>query len=197
MKMVAPPYPAQYLKFSPEAARHLKATNADVPDRLFDGVFCFFTPPSNRYGDGIQWTLELIFISQRQDCFSGQVTLLGDTKRDDKPLGEWLNRVLDTAEERSVETFYKPMYAAVSYVVKVFLYMALRQPRSVEHREYDEAMRRYAHLAPAHMARHAAVVNGLLRPTSTAQHVEEGTAAGTKKASRSLVTPSMFTTNSW
>lgn len=30
-------------------------------------------------------------------------------------------------------------------------------------------VRRYAHLAPAHMARHAAVVDGLLRVTSTAQ----------------------------
>jgi hypothetical protein len=153
MKMVAPPYSAQYLKFGPEAARHLKAPDSDLPDRLFDGVFCFFTPPSNRYGDGIQWTLELIFISQRQDCFSGQIALLGDTKRDDKPLGEWLNRVLDTAKGRSVETFYKPMYAAVSYVVKVFLYMALRQARSIEHREYDDAMRRIAGLGVKKRAR--------------------------------------------
>ncbi|MFJ1468764.1 hypothetical protein [Massilia orientalis] len=53
MKMVAPPFPAQYLRFGPEAARHLKAPDSDLPDRLFDGVFCFFTPPSNRYGDGI------------------------------------------------------------------------------------------------------------------------------------------------
>jgi hypothetical protein len=153
MKMVAPPYPAQYLKFGPEAARHLKAPDSDLPDRLFDGVFCFFTPPSNRYGDGIQWALELIFISERQDCFSGQVALLGDTKRDDQPLGEWLNRVLDTAKERSVETFYKPMYGAVSYVVKVFLYMALRQSRSIEHCEYDEAMRRIAGLGVKKRAR--------------------------------------------
>jgi hypothetical protein len=153
MKMVAPPYPAQYLKFGPEAARHLKAPDSDLPDRLFDGVFCFFTPPSSRYGDGIQWTLELIFISQRQDCFCGQVALLGDTKRDDKPLGEWLNRVLDTAKGRSIETFYKPMYAAVSYVVKVFLYMALRQARSIEHHEYDEAMRRIAGLGVKKRAR--------------------------------------------
>jgi hypothetical protein len=153
MKMVAPPYPAQYLKFGPEAARHLKVPDSDLPDRLFDGVFCFFTPPSSRYGDGIEWTLELIFISQRQDCFSGQVALLGETERDDKPLGEWLNRVLDTAKGRSVETFYKPMYAAVSYVVKVFLYMALRQARSVEHREYDEAMRRIAGLGVKKRAR--------------------------------------------
>jgi integrase len=42
-------------------------------------------------------------------------------------------------------------------------------------------VRRYAHLAPAQMARHAAVVDGLLRGTSTAQQEEEGTVAGTKK----------------
>lgn len=128
--------------------------DSDWPDRLFDGVFCFFTAPSSRHGDGTaKWTLELIFISQRQDCFSGQLSMLGDTERDDKPLGEWLNRVLDTAKGRSIETFYKPMYAAVSYVVKVFLYMALRQARSVEHREYDEAMRRIAGLGVKKRAR--------------------------------------------
>lgn len=153
MKMVAPPYSAQYLKFGPEAARHLKVPDSDLPDRQFDGVFCFFTPPSSREDDGNKWTLELIFISQRQDCFSGHVSLLGDTERDDKPLGEWLNRVLDTAKGRSVETFYKPMYAAVSYVVKVFLYMALRQARSIEHREYEEAMRRIAGLGVKKRAR--------------------------------------------
>ena len=55
-------------------------------------------------------------------------------------------------------------------------------------------VRRYAHLAPAHMARHAAVVDGLLRVTNAAQSVEEGIQ---KKASRSLVTPSFDTANSW
>jgi len=154
MKMVAPPYPAQYLRFGPEAARHLQVPDSDLPDRVFDGVFCFFTPPSSRRGDAsAKWTLELIFISQRQDCYSGQISLVGDTERDDKPLGAWLNRVLDTAKGRSVETFYKPMYAAVSYVVKVFLYMALRQARSMVHREYDEAMRRSAGLGVKKRAR--------------------------------------------
>lgn len=42
-------------------------------------------------------------------------------------------------------------------------------------------VRRYAHLAPASMARHPAVGDGLLRVASTAQHVEERTVAETKK----------------
>jgi hypothetical protein len=154
MKMVAPPYHAQYLRFGPDAVRHLKVPDSDLPDRLFDGVLCFFTPPPDNAGnETTKWTLELIFVSQRQDFYSGQVALLGETERDDRPLGEWLNQVLDTAMGRSVETFYKPMDAAVSYVVKVFLYMALRQARSVEHREYDEAMRRIVGLGVKKRAR--------------------------------------------
>lgn len=46
MNMVAPPYSAQYLHFGETAARHLKAPDAEVPDQCFDGVFCFYTPPS-------------------------------------------------------------------------------------------------------------------------------------------------------
>jgi hypothetical protein len=49
MKMVAPPYHAQYLRFGPEAVRYLKVPDSDLPDRLFDGVFCFFTPPPPRH----------------------------------------------------------------------------------------------------------------------------------------------------
>jgi hypothetical protein len=42
-------------------------------------------------------------------------------------------------------------------------------------------VRRYAHLAPANMARHAAVIDDVLHVTTTAQEVEARTAADTKK----------------
>jgi hypothetical protein len=187
MKMVAPPYQAQYLRFGPQAARYLKVPDSDLPDRLFDGVFCFFTPPSSQGGDrAATWTLELIFVSLRQDCYSGQVALLGETERDDKPLGEWLNRVLGAAKERSVETFYKPMYAAVSYVVKVFLYMALRQARSVGHSEYDDAIKRIAGLGVKKRARMLQRIESLYNgirvgpadlPQETAAHESGSTVA--------------------
>lgn len=154
MRMVVPPYAAQYLRFGPEAVRHLKTPDSDFPDRSFDGVFCFFTPLSSQgENQGARWTLELIFVSQRQDCYSGQVALLGDTERNDQPLGEWLDRVLGTVKDRPIETFHKPMHAVVSYVVKVFLYMTLRQARSIEHREFDEAMRRLVGLGVKKRAR--------------------------------------------
>jgi integrase len=44
-----------------------------------------------------------------------------------------------------------------------------------------EMVRRYAHLAPAQMAKHAAVISALLHDTNTAQEGMERTAAPTKK----------------
>lgn len=58
-------------------------------------------------------------------------------------------------------------------------------------------VQQYAHPVLAHIGRHAALVDGLLRVTSTAEDVEEWTAAETKKASRSLVTPYFANTEFW
>jgi integrase len=46
----------------------------------------------------------------------------------------------------------------------------------------SEMVRRYAHLAPAQMAKHAAVVGALLHDTNTAQGAENGSTPETKKA---------------
>jgi len=58
------------------------------------------------------------------------------------------------------------MHAAVSYVVRVFLYMALKQARVTPHCEYDEALRRAAGLGERKRAnllqRSASLYNGIL-----------------------------------
>jgi hypothetical protein len=54
---------------------------------------------------------------------------------------------------QSIDDFYKPMHAAVSYVVKVFLYMGLKQARSVLRDDYDQAKKRVAGLGVKKRAR--------------------------------------------
>lgn len=167
MSMVAPPYPAQYLSFGAPAMQYLKVPDSQVPDRFYDGVFCFFTPPSPRCAHGPTcWTLELVFISKRQDRYSGHVVLLGETDRGATTVGEWLDKVLDPVADQSFDDYLRPMHAAVSYVVKVFLYMALKQARAIEHRDYDDALRRAAGLGERKRAklvqRTASPYNGIL-----------------------------------
>jgi hypothetical protein len=147
MSMVAPPYPAQYLRFGEAAMQNLRVPDSEAADSVFDGVFCFFTPDRARYAEGeTVWTLELVFISKRQDRYNGHVALLGETNRGSTTVGEWLSNVLKSVAEQPVDEFHRAMHVAVSYVVRVFLYMALKQARVIEQPEYDEALRRAAGL---------------------------------------------------
>lgn len=145
MSMVAPPYPAQYLRFGEAVMKYLKIPDSGIADRYFDGVFCFFTPPPAHNVNGqTSWTLELVFISKRHDRCDGHVALIGATDRGDTLVGAWLDKVLDPVSHEPLDDYIRPMRAAVSYVVKLFLYMALKQARAIEHYEYDEATRRAA-----------------------------------------------------
>jgi hypothetical protein len=167
MSMVAPPYPAQYLRFGQAVMQHLKIPDSEIAHRFFDGVFCFFTPPSAHGVNGpTSWTLELVFISKRHDRCDRHVVLIGGTERDDAPVGAWLDAVLEPIANDRVDDYLRPMHAAVSYVVKLFLYMALKQARTIEHREYDEALRRAAGRGERKrgklLQRSASLYNGIL-----------------------------------
>lgn len=167
MSMVVPPYQAQYLRFGEVATRYLKVPASEASNRCFDGVFCFLTPHGGTRAPGEPcWTLELVFVTKRQDRYSGYVSLLGETDRGSTTVGEWLSGILLDFAGQSEDEFHRPMHAAVSYVVRVFLYMALAQARVVEHAEYDEALRRAAGLGNRKRAkllqRSASLYNSIL-----------------------------------
>lgn len=148
MSIVAPPYQAQYLRFGEAAMQHLEVPGAKAPDCVFDGVFCFFTPNATPGTAGqMPWMLELFFIVKRQDSHNGHIELAGETDRASTTLGEWLNKGLAEGGGQPLEAYRREVDAAVSYVVKVFLYMTLKQARVMEHPAYDEAMQRAAGLA--------------------------------------------------
>jgi hypothetical protein len=167
MSMVAPPYRAQYLRFGEVAMRYLNVPDPQSPDHVFDGVFCFLTRHTSTGDQGEKcWTLELVFISKRQDSYGGHVSLLGETDRGDMTVGEWLTEILGNVQAADESEIYRSMHAAVSYVVRVFLYMALKQARVTPHCEYDEALRRAAGLGERKRAkllqRSGSLYNGIL-----------------------------------
>ncbi|MCS0592636.1 hypothetical protein ACFQ09_08230 [Massilia norwichensis] len=184
MSMVAPPYRAQYLRFGEVAMRYLKVPDPQSPDHVFDGVFCFLTRHASS-GDPEEkcWTLELVFISKRQDSYGGHVSLLGETDRGDMTVGEWLAEILANVQTTDQSEIHRSMHAAVSYVVRVFLYMALKQARVTPHCEYDEALRRAAGLGERKRAklvhRSASLYNGILvGPETLPPGASEGVAGG-------------------
>ena len=139
MSMVAPPYAAQYLHFGELAMHYLKTPASSMRGHVFDGAFCFFGPRADAPG---RWRLELILISKRGDRYSGQVTLAGETDRGNTSLGQWMEWVLGAAVGRLDDDCREAMHAVVSYVVKVFLYMGLKNARRVDHNDLDDALKR-------------------------------------------------------
>lgn len=57
-------------------------------------------------------------------------------------VGEWLAEILSNVKATDENETYRSMHIAVSYVVHVFVYMALKQARVTPHCEYDEGLRR-------------------------------------------------------
>lgn len=167
MSMVAPPYRAQYLHFGEMAKQYLKVPSLQGADHFFDSVFCFVTGHhTTSDSEGKCWTLELVFISKREDRYGGHVSLLGETDRGDITVGEWLTGILSGVAAADQSEIHRSMHAAVSYVVRVFLYMALKQARLTPHCEYDEALRRAAGLGERKrtklLQRSASLYNGIV-----------------------------------
>jgi len=133
--------------------------------------------------EGKSWTLELVFISKRQDCYGGHISLLGETDRGEITIGEWLSGILGSVTAADESEIHRSMHAAVSYVVRVFLYMALKQARVTPHRDYDEALRRASGLGERKRAkllqRSAYLYNGILvGPEAMSSGASEGVTGG-------------------
>lgn len=142
MSMVALPFAAQYLRFGPEATRLLPFPMPARPEIVFDGVFCFLSsPPKNTADNERGGWLELIFIGKGGDRFDGHVSLNGWIDQRYTTINEW---VIECMANSGVGPSHGPgdMRAFVSYVVKVFLYLTLKDARRVRHSEFSDMQRR-------------------------------------------------------
>ena len=142
MSMVVPPFAAQYLRFGPEATRLLRQPMPERPEIVFDGVYCFLSaPPKDTASYERGGWLELIFIGKGGDRFDGHVSLNGWIDRRYATFNDW---VVECMANSGVEPSQGPedMRSFVSYVVKVFLYLTLKDARRVSHSEYSEMRRR-------------------------------------------------------
>lgn len=142
MNMVVLPFAAQYLRFGAQATKFLPQPIPTNPSIVFDGVFCFLsTPPTEPGNDERGGWLELIFIGRGGDRFDGHVSLNGWIDNRYATFNDW---VRDCMANSAVEHAHGPedMRSFVSYVVKVFLYLTLKDARRVSHSEFSAMQRR-------------------------------------------------------
>lgn len=153
MSMVVPPFAAQYVRFGPEASKLLPLLMPEQPDVAFDGVFCFLsTPPKDAAGNVRGGWLELIFIVKVCGRFEGQVSLSGSIDSGYVTFNDWFR---DCMAHSGVGLRSRPevMSSFVSYVVKIFLYLTLKDARRVSHAEFSEMQHRAKCVGPKKKAR--------------------------------------------
>ena len=153
LSMLAPPYPAQYIRFSSVLAREIKLPDFPNPEHVLDGVFCFLTPPSPGPNGYPSPRLELVFISTFEGRYFGHISLLGTIDDPGMSVMDWLSGIL-SRHAGAISAANRPgMNMALDYVAKVFLYLGLRQARIAHHGDYTEGMRRAERAGPKKRSR--------------------------------------------
>lgn len=154
MTIVAPQFSAQYIKFGPIAAGALEVPALMPSGRSYDGAFCFLTPPltGDTANAGI-WSFELVFVVKQGGDFDGQISLTGHTDRVHGTLGEWLTGVLASAPPAFMQSATPCLEVAVSYVVKVLLYMGLPNVSHTVNAAHTAAQLQVAGLGPRKQAK--------------------------------------------
>lgn len=154
MGMFAPPFAAQYVHFGPEAARVLRCPGCRDDQIVFDGVFCFLSQSPNHPGVASERELELIFVGKHNDRYSGYYLLRAPVGASDKPVVDWIDAIFKQHEGPGHEEIDRlRLLEAVSFVVKLFLYLGLKDARQVVQTAYSQTLKKMAHIGPKKRAK--------------------------------------------
>lgn len=154
MGMFAPPFAAQYVHFGAEAASVLRCPACGDDDIVFDGVFCFVSQSPIHPGDPSERELELIFIGKCNDRCAGYYLLCAPIGASDQPVVDWIDAIFKLhVGSGHDETERRRLLEAVNFVVKLFLYLGLKNARQVVETSYTQAQKRLEHIGPKKRAK--------------------------------------------
>lgn len=146
VSMVAPPFQAQYVRFGETASRLLPAIMPSCIDTTIDGAFVFMSTPSpdsDMVAMGAY--IELVFIGKEGDCYDGHISIGGWTNDGARTVNDWVDSAMAAAGRSDEEAQAIKPY--ISYVLKVLLYMTLKEARRVPHAEYSALRARIERVA--------------------------------------------------
>jgi hypothetical protein len=154
MGMFAPPFAAQYLHFGAEAAKALRCPGCDDNDVVFDGVFCFLSQSPDHPGDASERKLELIFISRHNDHCVGYSMLRAPVGASDRPVVDWVDAIFEkNGGKRHEGVERQRLLEAVNFVVKLFLYMGLKNVRQAVETPHTQALKKLEQIGPKKRAK--------------------------------------------
>lgn len=153
MQLFSPPFPAQYVRVDRATAEQLASPEDRVNRRWIDGVFCFASrPESSGSPNDFVTVIELVIVYKKNDKGISARMLRGPLILPDETVTDWVDSILvpHTGKRTAGD---ESLLKLINYMVKVFLYLGLKDARKVVGTEYSAALGRLAALGPKKQAK--------------------------------------------
>lgn len=153
MHLFSPPFSAQYLRLNHATAEHFRTTEDYAKQRSIDGIFCFVSKPgSSDDSNKFIPVIELVIIYATKDKGIRAQLLRGPMITANETVTQWADAILvPQGRQRTPED--DVLMKLISNMVKVFLYLGLKDARREMSPEHSDALKRLAAVGPKKQAK--------------------------------------------
>jgi hypothetical protein len=148
MHLFSPPFNAQYLRLHRATAEHFTTAEDYASQRWIDGIFCFVSKPgSSTNPNNFVTVIELVIIYNTNDKGISAQLLRGPLIAPDETVTQWADAIL--MPQGGQRTHHDDaLMKLINNMVKVFLYLGLKDARKELDTEYSTALKRLAAVGP-------------------------------------------------
>lgn len=153
MQLFSPPFDAQYIQLNRAAAEHFRTLEDCAKGRSIEGIFCFVSrpsPPENR--NEFITVIELMVVYASKDTEISTRLVRGPLLSPEETVMEWAQGIL-TPESGQRATHDDVLIKLINNMVKVFLYLGLKDARKEVNTEHSAALKRLAGVGPKKQAK--------------------------------------------
>jgi hypothetical protein len=153
MQLFSPPFSAQYLQMNRATAEHFRTADDCADQRWIDGIFCFVSKPaSSDDPDKFIPVIELVIIHVSKDKGISAQLLRGPMITPDETVTQWADAIL-APQGRQRTPQDAVLMKLINNMVKVFLYLGLKDARREISSEYSAALKRLTAVGPKKQAK--------------------------------------------
>lgn len=153
MQLFSPPFDAQYLQLNRATAEHFRTLEDRTKGRWIEGIFCFVSRqgPSENRTEFIT-VIELMVVYASNDRGISTRLLRDPLLSPEETVIEWAEGIL-TPENGQRASDDDVLIQLINNMVKVFLYLGLKEARKEVNTEHSAALKRLAGVGPKKQAK--------------------------------------------
>lgn len=148
MHLFSPPFNAQYLRLHRATAEQFRTAQDRASQRWIDGIFCFVSQPdSSTNPNNCVTVIELVIIYNTNDKGISAQLLRGPLTSPDETVTQWTDAILmPQGGQRTPHD--DALMKLINNMVKVFLYLGLKDARKELGTEHSATLKRLAAVGP-------------------------------------------------